>query len=70
MSRSPHGMRLSRAGIDTYQQLVVYMHKDCHICRAEGYSAMTRIQIECGGKVIVATLNVVAKVYNLLLRRN
>ncbi|WP_420402423.1 thymidine phosphorylase family protein [Nisaea sp.] len=48
------------AGIDTYRQPVVYMTEDCHICRAEGFAAQTRIRIDLGTRWIVATLNVVA----------
>lgn len=49
-----------RAGIDTYRQPVVFMHEDCHICRAEGFAALTRIQIGLGERAIIATLNVVS----------
>jgi thymidine phosphorylase len=57
---APDGsLRLTRAGIDTYQQPIVYMHRDCHVCRAEGFSALTRVQVRCGGRQLVATLNVV-----------
>lgn len=52
-------MRLVRAGIDTYQQPVVYMHRDCDICRAEGFTALTRVLVCSGGRELVATLNVV-----------
>lgn len=52
-------LRLVRAGIDTYQQPVVYMHRDCAICRAEGFSALTRVLIRCNGREMIATLNVV-----------
>ena len=48
-----------RAGIDTYQQPVVYMHRDCEICRAEGFTALTRVLISCDGRELIATLNVV-----------
>lgn len=51
---------LLRAGIDTYRQLVVYMHEDCHICRAEGFAALTRIQIDLDERQVIATLNVVS----------
>lgn len=51
---------LSRAGIDTYRQPVVLMHEDCHICRAEGFAALTRIQIDLGDRGVIATLNVVS----------
>lgn len=52
-------MRVVRAGIDTYQQPVVYMHRDCEICRSEGFAAMTRVQIQVGDRSLIATLNVV-----------
>ena len=56
----PDVLPLSRAGIDTYRQPVVYMHADCHICRAEGFAARTRIQIDLDGRSVIATLNVVS----------
>lgn len=52
-------LRLLRAGIDTYQQSVVYMHRDCDVCRAEGFAALTRVLVCSGGRELVATLNVV-----------
>jgi len=52
----PHTLRLRRLGIDTHQELVVYMRQDCHICRAEGFSAQTRIQVTANGRSIIATL--------------
>ncbi len=50
---------LVKADIDTYRQPVVYMREDCHLCRSEGFTAQTRIQIEVGRKRIIATLNVI-----------
>jgi len=52
-------MRLVRAGIDTYQQPVVYMHRDCDVCRSEGFTALTRVRVRSGERELVATLNVV-----------
>ncbi|MCC8364658.1 thymidine phosphorylase family protein [Lysobacter sp. A6] len=52
-------LRLVRAGIDTYQQPVVYMHRDCPVCRSEGFTALSRVAIRSAGKELVATLNVV-----------
>lgn len=59
MTDSHNRMRLVRAGIDTYQQAVVYMHRDCAICRSEGFSALTRIRIQTTDRELVAILNVV-----------
>jgi len=53
-------LRLRRLGIDTYQESVVYMRSDCHVCRAEGFVARARVEIRLGGRALVATLNVVA----------
>ena len=59
MSGHAASLRLVRAGIDTYQQPVVYMHRDCEVCRSEGFAALTRVQVRSGGRELVATLNVV-----------
>ncbi len=59
MNGGHNRLRLVRAGVDTYQQPVVYMHRDCDVCRAEGFSALTRVLVQCGGRELVATLNVV-----------
>ena len=52
-------LRVIRAGIDTYQQPVVYMHRDCAVCRSEGFAALTRVQMHVGSRQVIATLNVV-----------
>ena len=60
MSEASHSrLRVVRAGIDTYQTPVVYMHRDCDVCRAEGFAALTRVEMEVEGRVLIATLNVV-----------
>jgi len=51
-------MRLARAGIDTYQEPIVYMRADCAVCRAEGFEAQARVWVEVGSRRIIATLNV------------
>ena len=50
-------LRLKRLGIDTHQEAVLYMRRDCHVCRAEGFSARARIRVTAGGAFIIATLN-------------
>lgn len=56
---SSHALRLVRLGIDTYQEPVIYMRSDCHVCRAEGFEAQSRVQVARNGRAIIATLNVV-----------
>ena len=48
-----------RLGIDTYLEPVVFMRADCHVCRAEGFAARSRVKVTLRDKSIVATLNVV-----------
>lgn len=50
---------LTRAGIDTHQEPVVYMREDCHVCRSEGFSAQGRVRVCVGERSIIATLNIV-----------
>jgi len=52
-------LRVIRAGIDTYQQPVVYMHRDCEVCRSEGFAALTRVSMRIDHRELIATLNVV-----------
>lgn len=59
-----HELTLKRMGIDTYQEAVVYMRADCHVCRSEGFEAHTRVKVCLGEKSVIATLNVV---YDTLL---
>ena len=52
-------LRLRHLSIDTYRTPVVYMRKDCHVCRAEGFEAQSRVEVRLGDRSIVATLNAV-----------
>ena len=56
---SPNSLVLTRMGIDTYQEPIVYMQAGCHVCRSEGFSAQSRIRITTDRASIIATLNVV-----------
>ncbi len=58
-NHSANALRVRRLGIDTYQEPVIYMHKDCHVCRAEGFEARSRLQVAHNGHTIIATLNVI-----------
>ena len=55
----PHTLRLKNLEIDTYKEAVVYMHKDCAICRSEGFEAQARIWVTLHGRSIIATLNTI-----------
>ncbi len=56
---TPNQLRLKILGIDTYRQPVVYMHRECFICRSEGFTAQARVRVELNGREIIATLNVI-----------
>lgn len=56
----PGPLRLRRLGIDTYQEPVLYMHRDCPVCHSEGFEAHSRVEMLFEGRSIVATLNVVS----------
>jgi len=53
-------LKLRRLGIDTYQEAVVYMNRDCHVCRAEGFAAQSRVRVTLRERHLIATLNVVS----------
>lgn len=52
-------LHLRRMHIDTHQEPVVYMRKDCHVCRSEGFYAHTRVCIKTDSNEIIANLNIV-----------
>lgn len=52
-------LRLRRLGIDTYQEPVLYMHRDCPVCHSEGFEAQSRVEVAVNGHRLIATLNVV-----------
>ena len=55
----PARLALRRVLIDTYHENVAYMHRDCDIYRAEGFKALSKVEVRTNGRSILATLNVV-----------
>jgi thymidine phosphorylase len=53
-------LTLRRLGIDTYQEAVIYMNRDCHVCRSEGFAAQSQVRVSHNGRQVIATLNTVA----------
>ena len=56
---SPSRLTLTRFGIGTYLEPIVYMRADCHICQSEGFEARSRVKVSLRNKDIVATLNTI-----------
>ena len=53
-----HQLRFKNLFIDTNQELVVFMPASCHICKSEGFQALTRLSVSFSGSTIIAALNV------------
>jgi thymidine phosphorylase len=51
-----HRVRARRLGVDTQQEAVVFMHKECPVCHSEGFVAHTRILLRAGDRHVIATL--------------
>lgn len=58
-NRRKNILLVKRIGIDTYRKPIIYMREDCHICRSEGFEALSRIAVTIGEKTIIATLNII-----------
>ena len=52
-------LQIRRIGIDTYHENVAYLNRECGIYRAEGFQALSKIQISTNGSRVLAVLNVV-----------
>ena len=52
----PHRLRARRIGIDTQYEAVVFMHKECSVCRSEGFTAHNRVLLRAGERHVIATL--------------
>jgi thymidine phosphorylase len=52
-------LKLKRIAIDTYHENVAYLHRECELYRAEGFQALSKIEIRQDHKRILAVLNVV-----------
>jgi thymidine phosphorylase len=50
---------LRRVAIDTYRENVAYLNRDCGVYRAEGFQALSKVEVRANGRHILATLNVV-----------
>ncbi|HFE37998.1 MAG TPA: thymidine phosphorylase family protein [Gammaproteobacteria bacterium] len=52
-------LRLRRVAIDTYRENVAYLNRECELYRAEGFQALSKVEIRANSNTILATLNVV-----------
>ena len=49
-------LQARRLGIDTQSELVVFMRKDCPVCRSEGFATHNRVLLQAGARHVIATL--------------
>ena len=52
-------LKVRRVEIDTYHENVAYLNRECSIYRAEGFQALSKIEVKVNGSRILAVLNVV-----------
>jgi thymidine phosphorylase len=51
-----HRLKARRLGLESQDEPIVLMHKDCPICRSEGFAARARIELRNGDRATLATL--------------
>lgn len=54
--RGEQGLRARRLGLHAQHDAIVIMRTDCHVCRSEGLSARTQVQVLAGQREVLATL--------------
>jgi thymidine phosphorylase len=59
VSPPPETLKLRRVAIDTYRENVAYLSRTCEVYRAEGFQALSKIEVSANGNRIFAVLNVV-----------
>jgi thymidine phosphorylase len=59
-AQNHQALKLRRLGIDTYTDPVLFMNRDCHIFRSEGFEARARVEVTLGSRNVIATLHVVS----------
>lgn len=59
MNTNHSKLQLKYLGIDAHKEAVIYMRKDCHICRSEGFEAETRVEVHLNNRSLIATLNII-----------
>lgn len=52
-ARDANELRARRFGIDTQHEAVVFMRKDCAVCRSEGFTAHARVLLARGERAVL-----------------
>lgn len=56
MSYQSSALRLKQLGIDTYKEAVIFIRKDCQLCKSEGFETHARVRVTLHEQHILATL--------------
>ena len=57
--RNAGRLKLRLIAIDTYRENVAYLHRECPLYRAEGFQALSKVEVGAVGRRVLAVLNVV-----------
>jgi hypothetical protein len=49
-------LRARRMGIDALHETIVFMRKECAVCRSEGFNAHARVRLSRADRSVIATL--------------
>lgn len=49
-------LKLKKLGVDFRNEHLVFMLRDCHVCKSEGFEALNRIRVSQKGRTLVASL--------------
>ena len=58
-NNSSHKLKIKNIGIDTYRENIIFIRADSHICKSEGFTALTRVVVHANRNEIIATLNII-----------
>jgi thymidine phosphorylase len=55
-AHEPPLLKARRLGIATHEEVQVYLHQGCPVCRSEGFSSHARVEVRSNGRMAVGTL--------------
>lgn len=59
MKPRKQGLLLTRLGINTHHESVIYMRPDCDVCLSEGFDVFSRVQVQLGERSLIATIHTI-----------
>lgn len=54
--REHNTLKLKKLSVDFRNEHLVFMPRDCHVCKSEGFEALNRIRVSKEGRTLVASL--------------